>query len=107
VRGVVPGRRSPWPRSGHVNWLAWTSVTSRWPRVCSASAAELEDAAAEARNLAESVEHDPAALAAMEERLSQIYALERKYGEGEAAVLAYGERATADAERLLAAGGVA
>jgi DNA repair protein RecN (Recombination protein N) len=65
-------------------------------------AAELEDAAAEARNLAESVEHDPAALAAMEERLSQIYALERKYGEGEAAVLAYGERATADAERLLA-----
>jgi DNA repair protein RecN (Recombination protein N) len=65
-------------------------------------AAELEDAAAEARNLAESVEHDPSALAAMEERLSQIYALERKYGEGEAAVIAYGERATADAERLLA-----
>jgi DNA repair protein RecN (Recombination protein N) len=65
-------------------------------------AAEIEDAAEEARNLAESVEHDPAALAAMEERLSQIYALERKYGEGDAAVIAYGERATADAERLLA-----
>jgi DNA repair protein RecN (Recombination protein N) len=65
-------------------------------------AAEIEDAAAEARNLAESVEHDPTALAAMEERLSQIYALERKYGEGEAAVIAYGERATADADRLLA-----
>jgi DNA repair protein RecN (Recombination protein N) len=63
-------------------------------------AAELEDAAAEAGTLAESVEHDPAALARLEERLSLIYSLERKYGEDEAAVIAYGERAAADAERL-------
>ncbi len=65
-------------------------------------AAELEDAAAEIRDLAESVEHDPAALAAMEERLSLIYVLERKYGEDEAAVIAYGERAAGEAERLRA-----
>lgn len=65
-------------------------------------AAELEDAAAEARGLAESVEHDPSALAAMEERLSLIYSLERKYGESEAAVIAYGEQAAAEAERLRA-----
>ena len=63
-------------------------------------AAELEDAGAEAATLAESVEHDPAALARMEERLSLIYSLERKYGEDEAAVVAYGERAAAEAERL-------
>ena len=36
----------------------------------------------------------------MEERLSLIYSLERKYGEDEAAVIAYGERTAAEAERL-------
>ncbi|HEX7491767.1 MAG TPA: DNA repair protein RecN [Candidatus Limnocylindrales bacterium] len=65
-------------------------------------AAELADAAAEANSLAESVEHDLSAIAAMEERLSLIYSLERKYGENEAAVLAYGECATAEADRLRA-----
>jgi DNA repair protein RecN (Recombination protein N) len=63
-------------------------------------AAELEDAGAEAAALAETVEHDPSALAAMEERLSLIYSLERKYGEDEAAVIAYGERAAAESDRL-------
>jgi DNA repair protein RecN (Recombination protein N) len=65
-------------------------------------AAELEDAAAEARDLAESVEHDLTAIAAMEERLSTIFSLERKYGEDEASVIAYGERAMAEADRLRA-----
>ncbi len=62
--------------------------------------AELADVAAEARTLAESVEHDPRAIAALEERLGAIYALERRYGEGEATVIAHGERAAAEAERL-------
>ncbi len=62
--------------------------------------AELTDVAGEARSLAETVEHDPAALAALEERLGTIYALERRYGDDEAAVLAHGERAAAEAERL-------
>jgi DNA repair protein RecN (Recombination protein N) len=65
-------------------------------------AAELEDAAAEAGALADSVEHDLSALAAMEERLSLIYSLERKYGESEGAVIAYGERAASEAARLRA-----
>ncbi len=65
-------------------------------------AAELEDAAAETSALAESVEHDLSAIAAMEERLSLIYSLERKYGESEEAVVAYGERASAEADRLRA-----
>ena len=62
--------------------------------------AELTDVAAEARSLAETVDHDPAALAALEERLGAIYGLERRYGDGEAAVIAHGERAAAEAERL-------
>ena len=62
--------------------------------------AELDDVASSARELAESVEHDPAALALQEERLSVIFALERRYGDDEAAVIAHGERAQAEAERL-------
>ena len=62
--------------------------------------AELEDIASSARELAESVEHDPAALARHEERLSLIYGLERRYGDDEAAVIRHGEQAMAEAERL-------
>jgi DNA repair protein RecN (Recombination protein N) len=64
--------------------------------------AELEDAAAEAGGLAENVEHDQAAVLRLEERVSLIYSLERKYGEDEAAVISYGERAAQEAERLRA-----
>ncbi|HSW41809.1 MAG TPA: AAA family ATPase, partial [Patescibacteria group bacterium] len=42
-------------------------------------AAELEDVAFETRAIADGVEHDPGALAAMEERISFLYSLERKY----------------------------
>jgi DNA repair protein RecN (Recombination protein N) len=38
----------------------------------------------------------------MEERLSHIYSLERKYGETEEAVIAYGDKAAAEAARLRA-----
>jgi DNA repair protein RecN (Recombination protein N) len=62
--------------------------------------AELDDVASSARELAESVEHDSAALARHEERLSLIYALLRRYGDDEPAVIAHGERAQAEAERL-------
>ena len=62
--------------------------------------AELDDVAAEIRDLADGIEHDPGTLAALEERLGTIYALERRYGDGEAAVIAHGERAEAELERL-------
>ena len=62
--------------------------------------AELEDVAAEARELAEAVDHDPAELAAARGAALEIYALERRYGDDEAAVIAHGERAAAEAERL-------
>ncbi|HEY0443300.1 MAG TPA: DNA repair protein RecN [Candidatus Limnocylindrales bacterium] len=62
--------------------------------------AEIDDVASEARSLAEDVDHDPAALARLEERLSVIFGLERRFGDDEAAVLAHGERAAAEADRL-------
>ena len=62
--------------------------------------AELEDAAADVRRLADGLDHDAASLLAAEERVSRIYSLERRYGEDEAAVLAHGERAAAEIERL-------
>jgi DNA repair protein RecN (Recombination protein N) len=62
--------------------------------------AELEDAAAEARTLADQTELDSGAVAGIEERLSTIYALERRYGEDEAVVLAHAERAAAELDRL-------
>jgi DNA repair protein RecN (Recombination protein N) len=62
--------------------------------------AELEDAASEVRRLADGIDHDAAALLVAEERLSLIYSLERRYGEGETAVIAHGERAAEEIERL-------
>ncbi len=62
--------------------------------------AELDDVSGEIRELADAIEHDPAALAVLEERLGTIYGLERRYGDGEAEVIAHGERALAELERL-------
>ena len=62
--------------------------------------AELEDVASTVRDLAEAIDHDPAELARLADRLSTIYGLERRFGDDEAAVLAHGERAAAEAERL-------
>ena len=62
--------------------------------------AELDDVAVELRALASEVEHDPAALARLEERLSVIFGLERRFGDDEAAVIAHGQAALAEADRL-------
>ncbi|MEA2608281.1 MAG: repair protein RecN [Chloroflexota bacterium] len=62
--------------------------------------AELADLAAEIRELAEGIDHDPATVAALEDRLGMIFGLERRYGAGEDAILAHGERAMAELERL-------
>jgi DNA repair protein RecN (Recombination protein N) len=62
--------------------------------------AEIADVAAEARTLADTVDHDPASLARLEDRLGEIHRLLRRYGDDEADVVAHGERASAEAERL-------
>jgi len=68
-------------------------------------AAELEDVAFEARALGEGVDHDPAAILALEERLALLFTLERKYGEDEAGLAARTERAAVEIERLRGLGG--
>ena len=62
--------------------------------------AELEDAAAEVRRLADGADFDARALETAEERLSLIYSLERRYGGDETSIIAHGERAAAEVERL-------
>jgi DNA repair protein RecN (Recombination protein N) len=62
--------------------------------------AELADVADEARRLAEDVDHDPRAVAELDARLGVIHGLLRRYGDDESSVLAHGERAAAEAERL-------
>jgi DNA repair protein RecN (Recombination protein N) len=62
--------------------------------------AELEDVADEARRLADGIDHDPRALAELDDRLGVIHGLLRRYGDDEAAVIEHGERAAAEAERL-------
>ena len=82
---------------------ALARLDPRWAAVAERLAgleAELSDAAADVRDLADGVEHDPAALGRLEERLSVIYGLLRRYGDDEAAVLAHGERSAAEIERL-------
>ncbi len=62
--------------------------------------AELADVAEEARSLAEGIDHDPAAIAELDARLGTIHGLVRRYGDDEAAVIAHGEQAASEAERL-------
>jgi len=62
--------------------------------------AELDDVAAEIRALSEDIEHDPTAIRALETRLGEIFALERRYGADEAEVIAHGDRAAAELDRL-------
>ncbi|MDH5243396.1 MAG: DNA repair protein RecN [Chloroflexota bacterium] len=62
--------------------------------------AELDDVAVETRRLADGIDHDPRALADLDQRLGIIHGLLRRYGDDEAAVVAHGEAASAEAERL-------
>ena len=62
--------------------------------------AQLSDTAREVRDLAESVESDPARLAEIEERVGLLRRLKRKYGDSESAVLAFADDARAQLERI-------
>ncbi|HZL14549.1 MAG TPA: DNA repair protein RecN, partial [Verrucomicrobiae bacterium] len=64
------------------------------------AAAELEDVASEARRLSETLDHDPAALAALEARLSALYSLERRYGTDVDGLVGRAEEASAEIDRL-------
>jgi DNA repair protein RecN (Recombination protein N) len=65
-----------------------------------ALAVELGDVSSELRDYAEGIEADPAALAAIEERLEAIDRLERKHGGSVESVLEHADRCRAEIERL-------
>ncbi|HLX35326.1 MAG TPA: DNA repair protein RecN [Candidatus Limnocylindrales bacterium] len=62
--------------------------------------AELEDVARDVRRLADAIDHDAGSILEIEERLSVLYGLLRRYGDDEGAVLVHGERAAAELDRL-------
>jgi DNA repair protein RecN (Recombination protein N) len=65
-----------------------------------ALAAETAELARDASGAAEGVELDPSSRASAEERLALLYDLRRKYGDSLDAVIAFGESAAAELERL-------
>ncbi|HEY5628040.1 MAG TPA: DNA repair protein RecN [Candidatus Limnocylindrales bacterium] len=96
------GARERVARAGH-DLRGLARLDERWAPLAERIAgleAEVEDVAAEVRALAETVDHDPASLARLEERLGEIHRLLRRYGDDEATVIAHGERCAAEAARL-------
>ena len=82
---------------------ALARLDGRWAALADRLAgleAEVEDVAAEVRVLADTVDHDPSSLQALEDRLGEIHRLLRRYGDDEAAVIEHGERSAGEAERL-------
>ena len=63
-------------------------------------AAEAAELARDVADAAEAVDLDPASRAAAEERLTLLYDLRRKYGDTLEAVVAFGEEAAAELDRL-------
>jgi len=60
----------------------------------------IEDAAVLLRNLKDKYDADPQKLGELDERLEVIKRLEKKYGEGESAVLSYRDKASEELENL-------
>jgi len=60
----------------------------------------LEDLVAAVRNYRETVEYNPHRLTQVEERLSLIYSLKRKYGDSIEEILAFGRRAAQELEAI-------
>ena len=96
------GAREQLARAEH-ELRAIARLDERWSALADRLAgldAEVEDVAAEVRVLAETVDHDPASLQALEDRLGEIHRLLRRYGDDEASVIEHGVQAAAEAERL-------
>ena len=96
------GARERVARAGH-DLRGLARLDERWSTLADrvlGLEAELEDVAAEVRSLAETVDHDPASLARLEDRLGEIHRLLRRYGDDEASVIEHAERSAAEAARL-------
>jgi DNA repair protein RecN (Recombination protein N) len=69
-------------------------------RMLEEASANAQEAAWELRGYGEELDADPQRLSQVEDRLALIHRLERKYGEGTAAIVAYGEKIEAELEEL-------
>ncbi len=69
-------------------------------QVAETIAIQVDDLARTLRDYQESIEFSPARLAQVEERLGLIYSLKRKYGHSIPEILAFGERAQAELEKI-------
>lgn len=61
---------------------------------------ELEESAHDLKDTADNADFDPNEINSIEERINLIYGLRRKYGNGIAEILEYGERARAELEKI-------
>ncbi len=96
------GAREQVARAGH-DLRALARLDERWSPLVDRLAgieAEVEDVALEVRSLAGTVDHDPASLARLENRLGEIHRLLRRYGDDEASVIEHGARSAAEVGRL-------
>jgi len=96
------GARERLARADH-DLRALARLDERWSPLADRLAgleAEVEDVALEVRSLADTVDHDPASLARLEDRLGEIHRLLRRFGDDEAIVIAHGARAAAEVARL-------
>ncbi len=65
-----------------------------------AAAAQVEEAAREIRTYADTVETDPTQLGTVDDRIELIRRLQRKYGDTELSIIAFGEQASRDLEGM-------
>jgi DNA repair protein RecN (Recombination protein N) len=65
-----------------------------------AAAAQVQEAAREIRTYADTVETDPAQLGTVDDRIELIRRLQRKYGDTELSIIAFGEQASRDLEGM-------
>ena len=73
---------------------------ARWGGPCDAAAIELQELAHELRDYLQRLEHDPARLVSVEERLDRIQRLKRKYGGSVDALLSQVEDLNTQLERI-------
>jgi DNA repair protein RecN (Recombination protein N) len=75
-------------------------ATGEWAVLCEGAVIQLRELAQRCRDYREELEHDPARLAQLEERLDRLQRLKKKYGGSEAALLARAQELKREIEAL-------
>jgi DNA repair protein RecN (Recombination protein N) len=74
--------------------------TGAWKELCEGATVQLRELAQRCRNYRDGLDHDPARLAQLEERLDRLQRLKKKYGGSEAAMLARMQELKREVEAL-------